>query len=56
MIPCKPDGNPHPEINVLVAGSACVADVTRLASDVDLLYASDGTYSIIKVGLGKGVP
>ncbi|CAF9908703.1 MAG: hypothetical protein ALECFALPRED_004904 [Alectoria fallacina] len=30
---------------------ACVASVVRLAYTVDLLYTSDGTYSIIKVGL-----
>lgn len=39
--------------NVLIAGSACVASVVRLTFTVDLLYTSDETYSIIKVGLWK---
>lgn len=46
----------NPGISVLTAGSACVASVVRLAYTVDLLYTSDGTYSIIKVGLWKCVP
>ena len=41
------------EINVLTTGSACIASVVRLAYTVDLLYTSDETYSIIKVGLWK---
>ena len=40
-------------IDVLTASSACVASVVRLAYTIDLLYTSDGTYSIIKVGLWK---
>ncbi len=40
-------------INVLIIGSACIASVVRLAYTVDLLYTSDETYSIIKVGLWK---
>lgn len=40
-------------INVLTADSACIASVVRLAYTVDLLYTSDETYSIIKVGLWK---
>ena len=38
---------------ILIAGSACVASVVRLAFTIDLLYTSDETYSIIKVGLWK---
>lgn len=40
-------------VNVLTASSACVASVVRLAYTIDLLYTSDETYSIIKVGLWK---
>ena len=40
-------------IDVLTASSACVASVVRLAYTIDLLYTSDETYSIIKVGLWK---
>ena len=40
-------------LNVLIACSACVASIVRLAYTVDLLYTSDETYSIIKVGLWK---
>lgn len=46
-------GYPNVGIHVLIAGSACVASVVRLAFTVDLLYTSDETYSIIKVGLWK---
>ena len=40
-------------INILTVGSACIASVVRLAYTVGLLYTSDETYSIIKVGLWK---
>lgn len=47
------EGHVNLGVNVLIAGSACVASIVRLAYTVDLLYTSDETYSIIKVGLWK---